>query len=145
MIYSMDISRAYFNAKVDEAGPVYVELPPEIDAPSGSCSLLRRHMYRTRRAVDGWQSEYSSSLIDFGFAQGTYSACVCTHTERQIMVSVHGDDKTSSGARSQLQWPESQLRSKYELAVGSQLVPGKEDDHEGVVLNRVVRWTSQGF
>ena len=33
MIYFMDISRAYFNAKVDESDPVYVELPPEIDAP----------------------------------------------------------------------------------------------------------------
>ena len=33
MIYSMDISRAYFNTKFDEADPVYVELPPEVDAP----------------------------------------------------------------------------------------------------------------
>ena len=32
-ILLVDISRAYFNAKVDEADPVYVELPPEIDAP----------------------------------------------------------------------------------------------------------------
>ena len=45
----IDISRAYFNAKVDESDPVYVELPPEIDAPPGSCALLRRHMYGTRR------------------------------------------------------------------------------------------------
>ena len=30
MIFFMDISRAYFNAKVDESDPVYVELPPEV-------------------------------------------------------------------------------------------------------------------
>jgi hypothetical protein len=76
MIFFMDISRAYFNAKVDEDDPVYVELPPEIDAPPGMCALLKRPMYGTRRAADGWQSEFSGSLIEFGFVQGTSSACV---------------------------------------------------------------------
>ena len=56
------------------------------------CALLKRHMYGTRRAADGWQSEYSGSLIEFGFVQSTSSACVFTHVDRQIMVSVHGDD-----------------------------------------------------
>ena len=65
MFYFMDISRAYLNAKVDEDDPVYVELPPEIDAPPGMCALLKRCMYRTRRAADGWQSEYSGPLIEF--------------------------------------------------------------------------------
>ena len=138
MIYFMDISRAYFNAKVDESDPVYVDLPPELAQP-GMCAMLQRHMYGTRRAADGWQSEYSSSLVEFGFVQGTSSACVFVHAERGIMVSVHGDDFTCSGARPQLQWLESQLRSKYELTVGARLGPGKEDDHEGLVLNRVVR------
>ena len=126
----MDISRAYFNAKIDESDPVYVELPPEIDAPEGSCALLRRHMYGTRRAADGWQTEYSSALIDLGFSQGVSSPCVFRHDERQIMVSVHGDDFTCSGARPQLQWLEAGLRSKYELTVGARLGPGKDDDHE---------------
>jgi hypothetical protein len=102
-------------------------------------------MYGTRRAADGWQSEYSGSLIQFGFVQGTSSACVFTHTERQIMGSVHGDDFTCSGSRPQLQWLETQLRSKYELTVGARLGPGKDDDHEGVVLSRVVRCTSSGL
>ena len=61
------------------------------------------------------------------------------------MVSVHGDDFTCSGARPQLQWLETQLRAKYELTVGARLGPGKDDDHEGVVLNRIVRWTSRGL
>ena len=145
MIYLMDISRAYFNTKVDESDPVYVELPPEIDAPLGSCALLQRHMYGTRRAADGWQSECSGSLVEFGFTQGTSSLNLLVHTERQIMVSVYGDDFTCSGSRPQLQWLEAQLRSKYKLIVGARLGLGKEDDHEGLVLNRVVRWTSQGL
>ena len=53
----IDISRAYFNAVTPEDEPTYVELPPEIGAPPGTCALLKRHMYGTRRAADGWQSE----------------------------------------------------------------------------------------
>ena len=40
---------------------------------------------------------------------------------------------------------EAGLRAKYELTVGARLGPGKDDDHEGVVLNRIVRWTSRGL
>ena len=68
-----------------------------------------------------------------------------TNAERQIVVSVHGDDFICSGAQPQLQCLEAQLRSKYELTVGARLGPSKEEDHEGLVLNRVVRWTSQGL
>ena len=59
-ILLVDISRAYFNAKTDDNDPVYVELPPEIQAPLRSCGLLKRHMYGTRRAAEGWQDECSS-------------------------------------------------------------------------------------
>ena len=84
MIYIMDISRAYFNAKIEESDPVYVELPPEIDAPLGRCALLQRHMYGTRRAADGWQSECNRSLVEFRFTQGTSSACVFVHVEWSV-------------------------------------------------------------
>lgn len=70
-------------------------------------------MYGTR----GCQSDYSGSLIDTGFAQGTSWACVLRHDQRQIMVSVHCDDFTCSGARPQLQWLETEMRAKYELTV----------------------------
>ena len=52
MICFMYKSRAYVDGKVDEDDPVYVELPPEIDAPPGMCASLKRHMYGTRRAAD---------------------------------------------------------------------------------------------
>ena len=50
------ISRAYFNAVTAEGEPTYVELPPQFGAPPGTCALLKRHMYGTRGAADGWQS-----------------------------------------------------------------------------------------
>ena len=51
----VDISRAYFNAKTSDDDPIYVDLPSEAEAPEGMWALLKRHMYGTRRAADGWQ------------------------------------------------------------------------------------------
>ena len=63
----LDISRAYFNAKKEAGDLTYVELPRE-DKDSGVlCGLLQRDMYGTRGAADGWQQEYSTSLIQMGF------------------------------------------------------------------------------
>ena len=36
------------------------------------------------------------------------------------------------------------MRAKYELTVGARLGPGKDNDHDGVALNRVVSGTSAG-
>ena len=68
----VDISRAYFNAKTDPNDPVFVQLPPEHEGHSrGQCGRLLRHMYGTQKAADGWQQEYSRTLINLGFTQGT--------------------------------------------------------------------------
>ena len=70
-ISSIDVKRAYFNAKIDpDSPPVFVELPHE-DADHGvKCAQLLRHMYGTRGAADGWQEEYSTMLLSLGFTQG---------------------------------------------------------------------------
>ena len=69
-VLTIDISRAHFNAVTPEDKPTFVEFPPEFCAPLDMCGLLERHMYGTRRAADGWQSEYSGTLRGFGFARG---------------------------------------------------------------------------
>ena len=54
----VDISRAYFNAKMDPDEPTYVQLPNEdADAGQGLCGVLMKHTYGTRKAAEGWQSE----------------------------------------------------------------------------------------
>ena len=144
-ILMVDISRAYFNAKSSDDDPIYVELPAEVGAPPGTCALLRRHMYGTRRAAEGWQNEYSTRLIEAGFIQGIASACVFHHEQRGIAVSVRGDDFTATGPKDQLDWFENRLNENYELTVGGRLGPGKADDKEARVLNRIIRWTDQGL
>ena len=123
-ILLIDISRAYFNAKTDDARPTYVELPPEAGAPPGTCALLRRHMYGTQRAAEGWQDECSSALISMGFVQGSASACVFAYKAKNIVLSVHGDDFTAAGPRDSLDWFESQMKQRYELTIEGSVGPG---------------------
>ena len=101
-ILLIDISRAYFNAKTDPNQPTYVDLPKEHPEHGKKVGLLKRHMYGTLGAADGWQEEYSCSLIELGFRQGLSSACVFNNEERQVVCAVHGDDFTFTGPADQL-------------------------------------------
>ena len=145
-ILILDIARAYFNAKIDEGQHTYVALPPE-DPDSGVlCAELLRHMYGTRAAADGWQEEYSSTLVSvLGFTQGVSSPCVFRNDERGIVLNVHGDDFTATGPKRQLGWFEATMREQYELTTQPRLGPGDGDAKEGIILNRIIRWTEAGL
>ncbi len=137
----VDVKRAYFNAKLDpREPPTFVQLPVEDPDNQDMCAQLLRHMYGTRLAADGWQEEYSTTLVSLGFRQGDACPNVFYHAGRQVVASVHGDDFTSSGPKPSLDWLEGALAEHYELDVGPRLGPGPEDAKEGRVLNRVVRW-----
>ena len=102
-------------------------------------------MYGTRAAAKGWQSEYTSTLKRLGFRQGSASACVFHHPERRLVCSVHGDYFTTAGSKTSLDWFEKELEATYELRKGGRMGPGAEDEKEGRILNRVVRWTPEGL
>ena len=63
-ILLLDISRAYFNARLDPGQQTYVQLPSEDPEAGHMCAKLLRHMYGTRAAADGWQEEYSTFLVE---------------------------------------------------------------------------------
>ena len=112
----IDISRAYFNAATDPAHPTYVELPPEHPDFGKKVALLRKHMYGTLRAADGWQEEYSCTLVEkLGFTQGLTSPCLFMHPTRRLVCAVHGDDFTTRGPKAELDWFTQRLREHYEL------------------------------
>ena len=142
----IDIARAYFNAPTDPAHPTYVELPPQHRCHGDVVALLKKHMYGTLRAADGWQEEYSCTLVhDLGFQQGLTTPCLFWHPQRDLLCAVHGDDFTTKGSKRELDWFQAQLEAKYELKSGGRLGPGAADDKEATVLNRVVRWTARGL
>ena len=142
----LDISRAYFNAKLDENATTYVQLPQEDADCQDMCAKLVRHMYGTRAAADGWQEEYSSFLVEtLKFTQGISSPCIFRHSQRQIILTVHGDDFTSVGTKCDLDWFEAAMSEHYELTSQPRIGPGMEDAKEAVILNRVIRWGENGI
>ena len=74
-------------------------------------------MCGTRRAVEGWQDECSTRMIEAGFVQGVASPCVFHHPTRNITCSVHGDDFTAAGPKLELDRFEATLKKSYELTV----------------------------
>ncbi len=142
----LDISRAYFNARLDPGQQTYVQLPSEDPDAGHMCAKLLRHMYGTRAAADGWQEEYSTFLVEMlKFRQGISSPCVFRHSARQLIVTVHGDDFTSVGAKRDLDWFETAMEEHYELTKQPRLGPAPQDAKEATVLNRVIRWTDRGL
>ena len=85
------------------------------------CGLLKKHMYGIMAAADGWQQEYSSFLRGLGFVQGEACPCLFVCAERELALSVHGDDFTTVGPKCELDVFEQQLESKYELKRGGRL------------------------
>lgn len=79
----IDISRSYFNAKAGDANPAYVHFPREHRFGGDELfGLLRRHMYGTQRAAEGWQQEYSATLRRLGFQQrGGVAMFLFVHAE----------------------------------------------------------------
>jgi hypothetical protein len=72
--------------------------------------------------------------------QGESSANVFHDSEKQIALSVHGDDLTATGPKDALDWYEAAIASEYEVKIHPRIGPGKQDAKEMRVLNRVITW-----
>ena len=57
---------------------------------------------------------------------------------------VHGDDYVSSGIQEDLDWLEGELSAAYEIQT-QKIGIGEGCEREGKVLNRIVRYTDQGW
>ncbi len=64
---------------------------------------------------------------------------------KKLVCSVHGDDLTTTGPKSALDWFKTELEKRYELTEAARLGPGAKDRKEGRVLNRIIHWTPDGI
>ncbi len=117
-----------------------MQLPQEDPEHESVCGLPLRHMYGTRGAADGWQEEYSTTMVNLGFVQGDASPNVFRHASRRITTSVHGDDYTSSGPASSLDRLERSIAERYEITVDPRLGLGPPDANECRALNTAILW-----
>ena len=105
---------------------------------------LNLSLYGTRDAAQNWASEYSGLLKKLGFVKGIASPCNFSQPERNLKLTVHGDDFLIAGSREDCLWLRKSMEQKYELNFD---MLGWESDckKEIRILNRVIRWTSDGI
>ena len=138
-----DVRRAYFYAKAKR--DLYIELPPEDTRGSkDQLGKLRLSLYGTRDAASNWQETLASHLVSLGFIRGVGHPCVFVHPDRGIWTMVHGDDYVSAGFSDDLEWLEEKLGQAYEIKT-AHLGPNKSGHSEGKVLNRIIRWSANGW
>ena len=65
--------------------------------------------------------------------------------ERDLWVSVHGDDFTVLGHIDDLNWFQKEIKPKFETKVGGIIGPEDTDDKSVKVLNRIGQWTQDGI
>ena len=84
------------------------------------------------------------TLKKLGVSRGQGHISVFHNVETGIKTLVHGDDDFSSGSHAIFDCLEKQLSDEYEIK--TQRVCGREVcTKEGKILNRIVRWTPQGY
>ena len=144
VVLYLDVRRAYFHAPSKR--PTFVEIPKEDDRGSnvGMCGRLRASLYGTRDAADNWAQAYGDLLIGLGLRKGKSSPCLFLHKEWGIKVLVHGDDFLCAGPRANVEWLRAKIKEKYETK-DELMGPGANDVKKLTVLNREIRWTSEGI
>ena len=139
-----DVKRAYFHAPAKR--PVYIKIPDEDFEPGDEdkVGMLNLSLYGTRDAAMNWAAKYTDVLRKIGFDMGDASPCNFYHQDKNISVTVHGDDFTSTGRPKDLQWLENELLKEFEMTTG-RLGPGPNHKKEVRILNRVISWREEGI
>ena len=139
-----DVKRAYFHAPAKR--PVYIKIPAE-DFEAGDedmVGVLNLSLYGTRDAAMNWAAKYTEVMTKAGFRTGKASPCNFYHQARDISVTVHGDDFTSTGSPRNLRWLEMKLKEQFEL-VTETFGAGKGHNQQLRILNRVISWSDEGI
>ena len=86
---------------------IHVELHDELRAKHAQhvVGRLVKSLYGTRDASSNWEYAIRDVLVNkLQFVQGSSSPCHYYHKVRQIRGTLHGDDFTSLGTFSQVEW-----------------------------------------
>ena len=140
----IDVKKAHLYGVVPEGEHVYIELPGEAGR-EGKCGKLHKWLYGMRNAASAWEKHYSDTLAAMGFIKSKVAPTVFYNPETRVRCVVHGDDFTFSRRLKILIEIAEQMKKVYELKVRGILGDSPEDDGEITILNRTLRWTSDGL
>ena len=99
-----DVGRAYFYAPATK--PIYIKIPDEDWEPGDEENVARLNLSLdgTKDAAKNWSKKYTEVMLSLGFEVGQGSPCNFKHVQRQVSVTVHGDDFASTGTEANLKW-----------------------------------------
>ena len=98
--------------------------------PDGFRGKLQAALYGTRRASFLWGEKVATVFASEGFNRSKVCGQVFWHPEKRLRCSVYGDDLTTVGPKSSLDWMRAELEKHYEFIEAHRLGPGPEDDKE---------------
>ena len=138
VIMSNDVSRAYFYAPITR--PIYIAIPEEDweARDEETVAKLNLSLYGTRDAAMNGTTRFTGVLLKRGFAKCSGSLSNFHHPIRQVSVTDHGDDFTSTGREIDLRWFESELKREFEIKTEMLGPDPKRHLQEVRVLNRVI-------
>ena len=141
---TVDIKRAYFYAPACRR--LYIRLPEEDRMPGEEDMVgeLQLSLYGTRDAAMNWTRQYTNHLVGLGFQRGKASACNFVHEGRNIRLTCHGDDFDIVAAEEDIRWLIKKMEEVYDLK-STVLGPEEHNQKELRILNRTVRWTTEGI
>ena len=105
--------------------------------------IAEKSMYGTRDAAQNWELEYTEMMTEAGLKQGSYSACVFYHEQKNVRVLVRGDDLTVLGPSKSLDWFCGVVQQRMEVKFEGRLERGKPGAVR--ILTRMVTVTENGL
>ena len=101
-------------------------------------------MYGTRDAAAAWEREWTKTLNSVGFKSGVSNLALLRCEKLDASMVVHGDDFITLGDDEVLSEVEHVMSSHYTMKVRAIFGAGRDDAKEVRILNRYVRWNSDG-
>ena len=138
----IDVKKAHLCS--DVLRELYVEPPPEANEPPDIVWRLQRAMYGTRDAAAAWERERTKTLNSVGFESGVSNPALLHCETLDASMVVHGDDFITLGDSEALSEVERAMSDHYTVKVRAVLGAGRDDAKEVRILNRYVRWKSDG-
>ena len=110
----VDVRRAYFYAPAQRT--IFIEIPVEDLNQSDNDKVGKRNLslYGTQDAAMNWAAEYSNCLKSVGLCQGSSSPLNFSHREKNLNVTVHGDDFAVTGPLNSVKWFQATMEKKYD-------------------------------
>lgn len=108
--------------------------------PDGMCWRLNKAMYVTRDAVQNWEPEYIQFILESGFMKGKSTPCMFAHPEKNIRVTVHGDDVSYLGYDVESDLFRKLISNRYEVESRGRAGPDNKDSQSIRILGKVIEW-----